>query len=292
MLAALSHVVCVDEQRAVLGARLGKRTEGLELGIEAHHPAVRVRAKDGNAVAAPGKHVGRGRAARHVARARNGQTAIGTLGAAQAELGDGATIGRQHHAHRLGGDERLEADDIEQRGLEQLALQRRAGHTHHGLARKDELALGHGIDVHVRTEVAQVIEELGLEHRATGRGLKRREVVDVLGRKAQVLDQLGQLGGTAHDGVRAAKGVVTVKRSKTTLLIGLTALPQALGHSELVQIGEHCDVGGMRDVGQSHGATFRMRCAEAEGWAKRACGRGARRESASAGPCWSGSCSP
>ena len=253
---------------------------------------MRVRAKDGNAIAAPGKHVGRGRAARHVARARNGQTAIGTLGAAQAELGDGATIGRQHHARRLGGDERLEADDVEQRGLEQLALQRRAGDAHHGLARKNKLALGHGVDVHVRAEVAQVVEELGLEHRATGRGLKRREVVDVLGRKAQVLDQLGQLRGAAHDGVGAAKGMVAVKRRKTTLLVGLAALPQALGHSELVQIGEHCDVGGMRDVGQSHGATFRMRCAEVEGWAKRACGRGARRESASAGPCWSGSCSP
>ena len=226
-----------------------------------------MRAKDGNAVAAPGKHVGRRRAARHVARARNGQAAVGTLSAAQAELCHRATIGRQHHARRLGGNERLEADDIEQRGLEQLALQRRTGHTHHGLARKDELALGHGIDVHVRAEVAQVVEELGLEHRAAGRSRKRREVVDVLGRKAQVLDQLGQLGGTAHDGIRAAKGMVAVKRGKTTLLIGFAALPQALGHSELVQIGEHCNVGGMRGVGQSHGATFRMRCAEVEVWA-------------------------
>ena len=107
-------------------------------------------------------------------------------------------------------------------------------------------------------KIAQVVEECGLEHRAAGRGLKRGEVVDILGRKAQVLDELGQLGGAAHDGIGAAKGMVAVKRGKTTLLIGLAALPQALGHSELVQIGEHCNVGGMRDVGQSHGATFRM----------------------------------
>ena len=65
--------------------------------------------------------------------------------------------------------------------------------------------------------------------------------------------------------------MVAVKRGKTTLLIGLAALPQALGHSELVQIGEHCNVGGMRDVGQSHGATFRMRCAEVEDWTKAEC---------------------
>ena len=71
MLAALAHVIGVDEQRAVLGARLGKGAEGLELGIEAHHPAVRMRAKDGNTVAAAGEHIGRRGAAGNVARARN-----------------------------------------------------------------------------------------------------------------------------------------------------------------------------------------------------------------------------
>ena len=265
MLAALAHVIGVDEQRAVLRARLGKGAEGLELGIEAHHPAVRVGAKDGDAVTAPGKHVRRGRAAGNVARAGDGQTAIGTLGAAQAKLGDRTAIRRQHHACRLGGDERLEADDVEQRRLEQLALQRRTGDAHHGLARKNKLALGHGVNVHVRVEVAQIVEECGFKHRTAGGSLKRGEVLDVLRRKAQILDQLGELGGTAHDGVRAAKRMVTVKRGKTTLLIGLAALPQALGHSELVQIGEHCNVGGMRDVGQSHGATFRMCGTEFEG---------------------------
>ena len=117
----------------------------------------------------------------------------------------------------------------------------------------------------MRTKIAQVVEERRLKHRAAGRGLERGEVVDVLGRKAQILDQLGQFGGAAHDGIGTAKGMVAVKRGKTTLLIGLAALPQALGHSELVQIGEHCNVGGMRDVGQSHGATFRMCGTEFEG---------------------------
>ena len=285
MLAALAHIVGVDEQRTVLGARLGKGTEGLELGIEAHHPAVRMRAKDGNTVAAAGEHIGRRGAASNVARACNGQAAIGALGSAQAKLRHGATVGGEHHARRLGGDKRLEPDDVEQCRLEQLALQRGAGDAHHGLARKDELALGHGIDVYMRTKIAQVVEESRLEHRAAGRGLERGEVVDVLGRKAQILDQLGQFGGAAHDGIGTAKGMVAVKRGKTTLLIGLAALPQALGHSELVQIGEHCNVGGMRDVGQSHGATFRMCCAEVEGWARRTCGHGARREQVSAGPC-------
>ena len=154
MFAALAHVVRVDQQRAILGARLGKGTEGLKLGIEAHHPAMRMRAKDGNTVAAPGKHIGRRGAAGNVARARDGQAAIGTLGATQAELGDGTAVRRQHHARRLGGNKCLEADDVEQRGLEQLALQCRAGDAHHGLARKDELALGDGVDIHMCTKIA------------------------------------------------------------------------------------------------------------------------------------------
>ena len=286
MLAALTYVVGVDEQRTVLGTRLGKGTEGLKLGVKAHHPAMRMRAKDGNTVAAPGKHVGRRGAAGNVARARDGQAAIGTLGAAQAKLGHGVAVRRQHHARRLGGDKCLEADDVEQRGLEQLALQRGAGDAHHGLARIDELALGDGVNVHVCTKIAQVVEESRLEHRAAGRGLERGEVVDILGRKAKVLDQLGQLGGAAHDGVRAAKRMVAVKRRKTTLLIGLTALPQALGHSEFVQVGEHCDVGRMRDIGQSHGATFRMRCAEAEVGRDRRAGMEPGANSVSAGPCY------
>ena len=132
-----------------------------------------MRAKDGNTVAATGEHIRRRGTAGNVARARDGQAAIGTLGTAQAKLGHGTTVGRQHHACRLGGNKRLEADDVEQRGLEKLALQRRAGDAHHGLARKHELALGHGVNVHVRTEVAQVVEECRLKHRAAGRSLER-----------------------------------------------------------------------------------------------------------------------
>lgn len=143
-----------------------------------------MRAKHGNAVTAPGQHVGRGRAAGNVACASHGQAAVGTLGAAQAELSHGTTVRRQHHARRLGGDKRLEAHDVEQRGLEQLALQRGARDAHHGLTRKDELALGHGVDIYVRAEVTQVVEECRLEHRAAGGSLERREVVDILGRKA------------------------------------------------------------------------------------------------------------
>ena len=172
MLATLAYVVGVDEQRAVLGTRLSKSPECLELGVEAHDPAVRMRAKDGNTVAAAGEHIGRRGAAGNVARARDGQPAIGTLGAAQAKLGNGTAVRRQHHARRLGGDKRLEADNVEQRRFEQLALQRGAGDANHGLARKDELALGNGVDVYMRTKIAQVVEECRLEHHAAGRGLE------------------------------------------------------------------------------------------------------------------------
>ena len=61
-----------------------------------------------------------------------------------------------------------------------------------------------------------------------------------------------QIGGTAHHGVRAAKGMVTVERGKAVLLVELAALPKALSHRELVEVGEKRHVGGMGGVSECH----------------------------------------
>ena len=203
-----------------------------------------MRAEHGDAVATPRKHVGGGRAARHIARARHGKAAVGTLSAAEPELGNGATLCSLHHTRGLSGRERLEADDVQERRLEQLALERRAAHAHHGLAREHELALGHGIDVHARAEVGEIAEEPALKERTAARSLEPCQVIDVIGRKAQVLDEFRQLSRTAHHGIGAPERVVAIERGETSLLVELAALPQPLGHGELVEIGEHSDVGG------------------------------------------------
>ncbi len=75
---------------------------------------MRVRSRNGDAIATPRKDV-RGRSAsRNVARARDRDAAIGALGPAQAELRNRTALRRLHHPRGLGGDQRLEADDVEQ----------------------------------------------------------------------------------------------------------------------------------------------------------------------------------
>ena len=252
VLHTFAHVVGIDEERTVVGARARESTERLELGIEAHHPAVRVRAEDRNAVLAPGKDVRGARAAGHVARAGHGHAAIGSLSSAQAELRYRASLRRLDHARSLCCHERLEANRVKKRRLEHLALERRAAHAHHGLAREHELALGHGVDIHMHTEVAQVVEEAGLEQRTARRRFERPKVGDVLVGEAKVLHQIGQVGGAAHHRVRAPKGMVAVECGEAILLVHLAALPEPLGHGELVEVREERYVRGARFVRQSH----------------------------------------
>ena len=184
-----------------------------------------VGAEDRDAVATTRQHVGRGSATRDVAGARHGEAAIGALGTAQAELGDGTALCRLDHAGGLGGDQRLKVDGVEQRGLEQLALKGGARHAHHGFSRKDQLALGHRIDVDVHAEPAQELEEIRVEHLAAAGCGQGGQVVDVLVRETQVLDQFRQLRGAAHDGERVAKGAIAVERGEAALLLELAVLP-------------------------------------------------------------------
>ena len=221
-----------------------------------------VRAKDRNTVTAAGKHVGGRRAARNVARARHGHAAVGALSAAQTKLRHGAPLRRLHHARGLGRHERLEVNGVEERCLDELALERGAHNADHGLTRKDELALRNRVDIKMSAEGAQVFEEGRLEEGAARGRLERGKVVDVLLGKAQVLDQIGQIRGAAHDGEDATKGVVAVKRREAVLLGELAALPQALGHGELVQIGQKRDVGGVSGVRECHGCFLSSREAQ------------------------------
>ena len=253
VLDAFAHVIGIEQKATVLGARLGEGAERLELGRERHDPGVGVRAKDGDAVDLSGEHVrGRGGAG-DVARASNGEATVRTLGAAQAEVGDRVTLGGPHHTGALGRDERLEVHEVEQRGLDELAIDDRADHTHHRLTREDDLALGNGLDREVEVMVTQVLEEILLEHgAAAGRG-QARKVLDVFVLKDEVLHEVGDLTRAAGDGVAAAKGVLAEKRVEARFRVGEPGLPEPLGHRELVEVGVQADIGRLRAVGEGHG---------------------------------------
>ena len=73
---------------------------------------------NGNAVALASEHVAGGRAPADERRTTRSQRTIDALGATQAKLEHRLFFGCLAHARCLGGHERLEVDEIEQRGLE------------------------------------------------------------------------------------------------------------------------------------------------------------------------------
>ena len=81
-----------------------------------------------DAVALAGGHVGGALHAADVGGAGGRQRAVLALGAAQPELQHRPAAGRLHDARRLGGDQGLEVDHVEQHALDQLRLGQARGH--------------------------------------------------------------------------------------------------------------------------------------------------------------------
>ncbi len=235
---AVEGVVGVDQEDAVVGHRAGVGLERGALAVVEHHPRVRVGALDGDAVELAGQHVRGGRAAADVRGARRRQPAVEALGAAQAELEHRLSPGGVADPGRLAGDQGLEVDDGQQRGLDQLGLQDRALHAQQGLVREDHGALGHGVDPTRKAHRAQVREEGRLEQRLAVAAGDRRQVRQVGGVEAQPLEELDRRLDATRDRVRAAERVAPEGQVEDRLALGLAGLPVAVGHGQLVQVRE------------------------------------------------------
>ena len=62
-----------------------------------------------------------------VACARGEEAGLGAVRAAKAEIDEKLARRRQHHARRLGGDQRLEMEEIDQPRFDELRLRQRRG---------------------------------------------------------------------------------------------------------------------------------------------------------------------
>ena len=184
------------------------------------------------------KHVGRGRAAADHGGAACPHAAAGSLGAAQAELGNGQAMSRQAHASGLSGDKRFEVHAVQERRLDELAIHDGAHHAHDRLMREHHSAFGHGIDIHTQRERAQVIQELRLEQLAPARRVKACQIPHVIGAEPESFYELGELIHAAGDSVAAAERIVAEIRMEARLRGALPRFPIALGHGQLIQVGE------------------------------------------------------
>ncbi len=104
-----------------------------------------------------GQHIGSAYAARDHGRSGPVGARVRPLGPAQAEFHDTVPSGGIADPGRLGGDQALVVDDIEQGGLHQLGLHDRSYHLHQWLPGEHHRPLRDRVDVAGKAEVAQIL---------------------------------------------------------------------------------------------------------------------------------------
>ena len=197
-----------------------------------------MRSRHRQAVGFARKHIGRGCAAAHHGGAACPHAAAGALSTTQAELGNGQPVGSQAHPSGLGGDERFEVHAVQKRRFDELAIHDGAHHAHNRLMREHHGALVHGVDVNAQRERAQVLQKRRLEQPPPARRIKASQVLHVLSAEREPVDELGKLVHAAGDGIAAAEGIVAEIRMEARLRGALPRFPIALGHGQLIQVGE------------------------------------------------------
>ena len=118
----------------------------------------------------------------------------------------------------------------QQQGLDQLALDGGAFHGDDGLLREDGRALFNGPHVAVEGEVAQIVQELFVEH------VSAAQILNVRLGEGQVVNGLDELGQAGHDGIAAAVRHLAEEHIEDTDLV-LIALFQVAGrHGQLIKV--------------------------------------------------------
>ena len=144
---ALFGVVGVDQKDHALRPRA---REIFECGhFVAMHLYVGVRhgADNRHAVALAGQHIGGAGKAGEVTRPRRVKRGLGAVRGAQTEIGEDFARRRQHHARGLGGDQRLEMQDVDEARFDQLCLRQRCGNADQRLVWETNAAFGNRVHV-------------------------------------------------------------------------------------------------------------------------------------------------
>ena len=126
---------------------------------------------------------------------------IRSLGTAKAEFHHAVSLGSMDDAGRLGGDQALMVDNIQNGGLHQLGLHDGSDDLHHGLPGKDHRSFRDGVDISCEMIAPQIIEELF--RKQTG----GTQVLDVFVIERQLFDIVNYLIQPCGDGIPIAAGI-------------------------------------------------------------------------------------
>ena len=153
------------------------------------------------------------------------------LRAAEAEFHDSVAAGRIAYPGRLGGDEALVVDNIQNSGFNQLRFHNRSDDFNHWFPGEHDASFRNCIDASGKFEILQIFKEVVLKNSQTF------QIGNFIIIEMQVFHIFDNLRKPCADGVAGFHRVIPVKGVKNYRFITVHVLKVALHHRQFVKIG-------------------------------------------------------
>ncbi len=189
------------------------------------------RAIDRHPVVTPRLHRRGSREAADIAGTRCQQPRLGAMGAAQPEIDQQLAGCGQRHARRLGRNQRLEVQDVDQPGLDILRLRQGRGHPKDWLVSEEDRTLGHRMDIAGEAEIRQIVDQALPETPAAP------HPVEVVWGNAQVFQEIEGLFEPSGDQKATALRQLADKEFEHRSRC-LAFLHIRLHHRQLIKVGQ------------------------------------------------------
>src|SRR6516164_4560330 len=166
-----------------------------------------------------------------IARARGHQPCFSAMRAAQAEI-DQQLAGRgKHQARRLGCDEGLEVQDVDDPRFGQLRLRHRRRDAQDGLVGEKDTPFRYGMHVAAEAEIRELVEQPLLEASCAG------EPIDLLGAETEIFEEIERLFEAGDYQEASLRRQFAYKKFEDSSL-RVTMIQVCLDHIELIKIRE------------------------------------------------------
>ena len=155
-------------------------------------------------------------------------TCIRALCTAKPEFHDSVSSGCEADAGRLGCDQTLVVDDVQDGSFYKLCLHDRCNDFDHRFTRKHDAAFRNRKNITGKFKILQIVQKILLEN------AEACKIINVLLFKFQLLDILDDLLKTSHDGIAAVHRVVSEKCIKDNGFVTILVFEVALHHRQFV----------------------------------------------------------
>ena len=162
-------------------------------------------------------------------------TRVGSLSSPKAEFHDTVTPRGVAYPGRLGGDQALVIDYVQNRGLHKLRFHDRRDDFYDRFSGKDHSSFRDGIDISRKMEGTEIFQEILLKN------MKSSQIINILFGKMKIFYIFNHLLQPGGNGETAAAGVGAVKHIEDdSLVCGVFEIP--LHHGQFIEIREQGQV--------------------------------------------------